>query len=105
MVFIYRLAFKEHVTVAAVCSSACALLWEAMPKPAPAWGLSSAIGGKLPNVVSSNLINIQLFCLHSQSTEKSQQINVQWFKIRTGPKSLKIDSVEMYVYVYENSAF
>lgn len=62
--YLSRLASKEHVTVAAVCSGACVLLWEAMPKPAPVWVLQLVIGGKLPIVVSLDLINIQLFGLH-----------------------------------------
>lgn len=56
---ISRHASSERATVAAVCNNVCVLLWAVMPKPAPVWGWSLVIGGKLLIVVSSDLI---FFC-------------------------------------------
>lgn len=74
LVFVSRLVSKEHATVAAVCSSACALLWAAMPKPAAVWVLQLVTGGKLPTAVSSAL-TYSVCILPLYNPLKKSQIN------------------------------
>lgn len=87
--FISRLASKEHVTVAAVCSGACVLLWAAMPKPAPAWVLQLVIGGKLPIVVSLDWIKYTPFrsasshCIAHSPQKRANRVMFKWSSIRS----------------------